>query len=136
MEFLKRSKLERCKDKLQYYKNMIYPKPRKLPIDLKYFPLEKTHVQVTNYKKIKNFISKNKNKNKLGILHFNKQKYSFTGKIISDNNDEVYFKIHFYKINSTSKKYIIEFQRRSGCALTWYKHYRYIQEIFRNNNLI
>ena len=137
MQYLKKNKLQTCKDKLKYYKNIIYPRPHKLFIDKKYYPFEKTHIEITDYKKFKNFLYKNKQE--FCITNFNRQKYSFTGELIIKNKinyqeDSVIFKIHFYKIDS--EKYIIEFQRRSGCALTWYRHYRFMKEQFNYNKLL
>lgn len=135
MQLLERNKLQMCKDKVKYYKNIIYPKPRKLCIDIEYFPLEQTSFQVTNYKNIKKFIDKNKKR--FGITTFNNQKYSFTGKFVDDDTQEhedYYFKIHFYKLDSN--KYIVEFQRRSGCLFTWRKHYKFIKSELEVNNLL
>lgn len=134
MQLLERNKFQICKDRFKYYKNMIYPKPSKLFIDIEYYPLEKTSFQVTNYKKIKNYIEQNKKK--FGIMRFNKQKYSFAGKIVDDaqKHEDSYFKIHFYKVDSN--KYIVEFQRRSGCLLTWYKHYTLMKSELEVNNLL
>lgn len=105
--------------KMKYLNNMIYPTPCELPIDIKLFPFEKTHSYINDYKKIKNILMNNKKIN--GIYLFNRQKYNLHGKI-SINNNEISFRINFYKIGPN--KYIIEFQRRDGCALTWYKHYQ------------
>ena len=132
MEYLKRSKLQACKDTLKYYKNMIYSKPHKLCIDKQYYPFEKTHFEITDYKKIKNFIDKNKKE--FCIINFNKQKYSFTGEKLVEHDESIIFKIHFYKIDSN--KYIIEFQRRCGCALSWYPHYRFMKEQLVYNKLL
>ena len=62
-----------------------------------------------------------KNKKENGIHYFNKQKYSLHGSIIRER-EKIDFRVHFYKISS--QKYIVEFQRRYGCHLTWYKHYQ------------
>lgn len=113
----KETPLEKFYKKIRYFKKQIYPNPPKLPIDTKFYPLEKTHFYIKEYKKIKDILMKNKNN---GIYHFNKQKYSLHGNIINDE-EKVYFKIYFYKVKPN--KYIIEFQRRNGCPFTWYKHY-------------
>lgn len=106
-------------EKLKYFKNIFFPIPRQLPIDLKLYPFEKTHFYTKEYKKIKNILMKNKKEN--GIHYFNTQKYSLHGSIIKER-EKVDFRINFYKLSS--KKYIVEFQKRDGCHLTWYKHYQ------------
>jgi len=116
-----KTKFEKFYDKITYLKKILNPQPNKLPIDLKYFPLEKTHFKVKNYNKIKNKLLKNRKIN--GIYNFNKLKYKLYGKIVyNQGKDEIIFRVNFYKIGL--EQYIVEFQRRDGCALTWYKHYQ------------
>ena len=80
-----KSILNKLSSKMKYLNNMIYPTPRRLPIDIKLFPFEKTHFYINDYKKIKNILMKNKKIN--GIYLFNRQKYNLHGKISIDDNE-------------------------------------------------
>lgn len=108
--------IESIKSKFNWLSQKLNPKPHHLPISKDLFPLEKTHFQIKNLKNVKKIrkIINNTNK-KYVTLKFDRMKYRYNG-LYKDNFDEISFIIYFWK---DENQYIIEFQRRDGCAFKW-----------------
>lgn len=128
IKYLKPSKKEYYIYKIKYtfhfISQSIRPRPNKLPISLTLYPLEKTNFFIKDFKTVKkicNILKKRKNNN---ITKFNKYLYYYHG-YFEDAYSSGSFVINIFKYEN---KYIIEFQRRYGCCLQWYKHYRYMKE--------